>query len=579
MDYIFKLLKAMLTRLKALTLNPVRNFIRKIQMMFNANVIANKLISPLTKKFKELFRITPKTGDDYYAVGKLLVAKKLIAALIVGSCILVFACFTFIADPIEQPVTTTTGKVTEVDFDYDDMELTEYSGKANIHATNDSVVYTGDIQNGVCTGSGILYNQSGVLVYEGGFEDNKYSGTGTLYYPDGSVKYQGDFAENTFEGEGTLYYDSGKIQYKGSFSGGFYNGKGVEYTEDGNVIYEGNYLNGQYHENGVLYHENGMKKYEGEFFMGMPQGEGTLYTTAGRPYYTGIVADGDVAYEALISLSLEDVIAMFHDDPEVYYTYDGGSCFVYETAKLMLETDCIVRIVSRDMGSGEENADGQDGNGWYLPEGAGDGLRLDTSAEPVVNTSESSSDSSEGNDSDTEDNGLSEADRILLEALNQALQEEEDTDRPTDYVTKENKIYYFVNKSEWVSEEELALKSVVVDGVTVYKENPESPFGEDEQYIPVNGATDLADCIAISYIRKRVPTTFSNITFEELDKGHRYAQQDQTQTSYRYSYIRNINYAEAVYKELIDTEDFSYELCYQIDDAEQLMYFRIEAVK
>lgn len=578
MDYILKLLKAMLTRLRALTLNPIRNFIRKIQMMFNANVIANRLISPLTKKFRELFRITPKSGADYYSLGKLLIAKKLIVAFVVGACVLVFAYFTFIEEPIEQPVTATTGKITDVDFDYDDMDLTEYSGKANIRASNNSVVYTGDIVNGMCTGSGILYNQSGVLVYDGEFEENKYSGTGTLYYPDGSVKYQGEFAENTFEGEGVLYYDSGQIQYKGSFSGGFYNGRGVEYTEEGKLVYEGTYLNGQYHENGVMYHENGMKKYEGEFFMGMPQGEGTLYTSAGRPYYTGIVADGDVAYEALISLSLEDVTDMFYDDPEVYYTYDGGSCFVYETAKLMLETDCIVRIVSKDMGEEQDNPDSQDGNGWYLPEGAGDGLRLDTSAEPAANTA--TAENSEENSEDANgDSGLSEADKILLEALNQAITEDEDADKPTDYVTKENKIYYFVNESEWVSEEDLALKSVVVDAVTVYKENLKNPFRDDVQYIPVNGATDLADCIAISYIRKQIPTTFSNITFEELDKGHRYSQQDQTQTSYRYSYIKNINYAEAVYKELIDTEDFSYELCYQIDDADQLMYYSVEAVK
>lgn len=565
MQYILKVLTAVLSRLKALTLNPIRNFLRKLQMMVNVNVIANKIVAPLIKKFRELFHFTPKSEEDYYTVGKLLISKKLVTALIVGACILVFAYFSLIAEPVEKPVTTTTGIVTDVYFDYDDMELAEYTGKANIRAANGKVVYIGDIDKGQCTGNGILYNQSGVLVYEGGFAENKYSGIGIMYYPDGSKKYEGAFLNNQFEGEGVLYYDSGNIWYKGQFEGGFYNGTGVEYTEEGTLLYEGSYLNGQYHENGVLYHENGMKKYSGEFFMGMPQGEGTLYTQAGRPYYTGIVADGDVAYEALLNLSLEDVTAMFADDPEVFYTYDGGSCFVYETADLLLKTNCIVRIVSKDI---DKNNDSEEGNGWYLPEGVGDGLKLDTTAEPVTDTSAAAEESGEDE--------LTAAEELLLAALNVKLPDE---DKPQDYVKTENKIYYFINDSEWVSEEELALKSITVDGVTVYKNQLESPFDKDTDFIPVNGATNLEDCIAISYIRQRTPTAFGNITFEELNKGHRYAQQDQTQTSYRYSYIKNINFAEAVYKEVIDTELFSYELCFQADDADKLLYYNITTAR
>lgn len=564
MQYIIKVLTAVLSRLKALTLNPVRNFLRKLQMMVNVNVIANKIVAPVIKKFRELFHFKPKSEEDYYSVGKLLVSRKLVTALIVGACILVYFYFTMIAEPVEKPVTTTTGIVTDVYFDYDDMELAEYSGKANIRAANGAVVYTGDIEKGQCSGNGILYNQSGVLVYEGGFAENKYSGIGTMYYPDGSKKYEGSFVNNQFEGEGVLYYDSGSIRYKGKFEGGFYNGSGVAYSEDEKLIYEGSYLNGQYHENGVLYHENGMKKYEGEFFMGMPQGEGTLYTQAGRPYYTGIVADGDVAYEALLTLSLEEVTEMFADAPEVFYTYDGGSCFVYETADLLLKTDCIVRIVSKDIDNNDES---DEGNGWYLPEGVGDGLKLDTSEEPVTDQS------AEQENTETE---LTAAEKLLLAALNVEL---EDEDKPQDYVRTENKIYYLINDSEWVSEEDLALKSITVDGVTVFKDDLKSPFSKDVEFIPTNGATNLEDCIAISYIRQRTPTAFGNITFEELNKGHRYAQQDQTQTSYRYSYIKNINFAEAVYKEVIDTELFSYELCFQADDADKLLYYNITTAR
>ena len=158
MQYILKLIMAVVSRLKTITLNPVRNFFQRIQMMVNTNVIANKILKPVTKKFRDLFHIKPKSEEDYYSVGGLLIAKKLVAAAIVVCCIAVFAYFAFIAEPIEQPVTTTTGIVSNVYFDYDDIALTEYSGKANIRAANDSVVYIGDIKNGVCEGMGVLWS-------------------------------------------------------------------------------------------------------------------------------------------------------------------------------------------------------------------------------------------------------------------------------------------------------------------------------------------------------------------------------------------------------------------------------------
>lgn len=561
MDYILRLIRSFASKLKTVSMNPIRNFFMKLQMVFNPNVIANKILKPATKKIKEIFHIAPKSEEDYYSVGRFLIARKLIVALIVGACIAVFAYFNFIAEPVDTVVTTTTGIVTDVYYDYDDMDLADYTGKANIRAPNGSIVYTGDIVNGVCEGAGILYKQSGVLVYEGDFVNNAYEGNGTLYAEDGSVRYRGGFADNTFEGEGVLYASSGQIEYSGGFSGGFYEGTGTLYDQSGNLIYDGGFQNGLYHGSGILYYEDGTKQYEGEFVMGRPQGEGILYRTTGRAYYQGVVSNGHIAYESLIGLSMSDIQEMFLEEPDIYYS-QNSTCFVYDSAHVALETDCIVRMVSNKILDSPDTASASnEGDGWYLPEGYESVVTLDESAAASSDTSRDS-----GTESD-----LEASDQALVDALNalteQITSTEEDEDMPTDYVTETRKLYYYVNSSEWVSEADLDMGSILVEGVTVYGADLEAPFSEDTEYVAVNGLVELADCVAIGKIRKSIPTVFSNISYEEVSRGQ------------SYTYVKNINTAQAIYEEVIDKTDFSYQMCYQIDDAENLYYYKISQIQ
>lgn len=537
MQYIFKLIKAVVSRLKTLTMNPIRNLTRKFQMLMNTNVVANKLLKPVTKKFRELFHIKPKSERDYYSVGRLLIAKKLITAVIVGCCIAVFAYFYFVAEPVEKPVTTTMGMVSNVYFDYDDMELSEYSGRANIRAANGRVVYTGDIKNGVCEGKGILYNQSGVVIYEGDFAENKYSGQGKGYSPGGLLQYEGEYANNVYEGEGTAYHPSGQIRYKGGFSGGFYSGMGICYEEDGSLIYQGEFQNGLYHGTGTLFYQDGVRKYEGEFVMGRPQGTGTLYTVSGRPCYTGIVADGTIAHEALLSLSMAEIKEMFHEEPEVYYSQDS-TCYVYESAGVVLETDCMVKIVTQEIAGGEETP--RSGDGWYLPE--------EFAAAPATVRAE-------------EDTAREET------AGGEAEAEARDQDMPQDYVTEKHKVYFYINDEEWVPEEELDPGSIRVKAVAVYGGDLRNPFSGDQERIAVNAMAGLADCIVIEKARRYAPSLFGNITFESIRQN------------YRYTYIKNMNHAQALYAELVDKENFSYQLCYEADDAQNLCYYKVSAVQ
>lgn len=571
MQYLYKLLVAVATRLKNLTMNPIRNFVRNLQMMVNTNVIANKIIKPVTKKFRDLFHIKPRSETEYYSVGKLLIAKKLVAVFIVACCIAVFAYFNMVAEPVEKTVTTTTGIITDVTYDYDDMKLAEYSGKANIRAAGGNIVYTGDIKDGVCEGTGVLYNQSGVLVYEGEFAGNVYNGQGKEYYPDGTLQYEGAFVQNAHEGEGILYYPSGTVKYKGSFAGGFFCGTGYEYTESGSLQYEGTFQNSLYHGTGILYYEDGNKKYEGEFVMGSPQGMGTLYTSAGRPYYQGVVKNGEVSYEALISLSLGEIEKMFYEEPHIYYTLDS-TCFVYDTAQVVLESDCMVRIVTNEILDKEGAPISNEGDGWYLPEGAQDAVTLDTSKdketdEEASKDTESTEDKEEDKEDDTKDDQLIASLSELIDQVNQAQEEPGDADMPTDYITAEQKIYYYINNSEWVAEEDLDKSAIKIEGVTAYTDDLSSPFPADEEAVATNGVTELSDCIAIEKIRLRTPTAFSNIVFEEISKN------------YGYTYIKNINYAQAIYEEIVDKEDFSYRLCYQIDNAETLYYIKISGMQ
>ena len=77
----------------------------------------------------------------------------LVYFLILAGCAAVFIYFNWIAAPVSD-TTATSNLITTVYYDYDDMDLGDYTGKANIRAANGEVVYTGDIKAGVCSGSG-----------------------------------------------------------------------------------------------------------------------------------------------------------------------------------------------------------------------------------------------------------------------------------------------------------------------------------------------------------------------------------------------------------------------------------------
>ena len=204
-SYAFSLLGKAFIRLRTAVMNPFQRVVRRIQQLFNANIITSKLVAPINAKVRKILSGEAKSPEDYFTVGRFWISRMLVYFLILAGCAAVFIYFNWIASPVSD-TTATENVTTTVYYDYDDVDLGEYTGKANIRAANGNVVYTGDISAGVCTGNGTLWTQDGTLVYEGVFENNNFNGNGTMYYPGGTPQYTGEFKENQFSGSGVLYF-------------------------------------------------------------------------------------------------------------------------------------------------------------------------------------------------------------------------------------------------------------------------------------------------------------------------------------------------------------------------------------
>ena len=526
-SYAFSFLGRAFVRLRTAVMNPFRRVVRRVQQIFNVNMITAKLAGPINAKVRKILGGEAKSPEDYFTIGRFWVSKALVYILILAACAFVFIYFSWLAPPIADSITT-ENRITSVYYDYDDMSLGEYDGKANIRAANGSVVYTGDIVKGVCTGFGTLWNQDGVLIYEGDFVNNCFDGNGTRYYPSGKAMYIGEFSENQFSGRGTMYYPDGTIQYEGDFENGNFQGKGAEYNEKGIMIYDGEFFSGNYHGKGTSYYNSGIKKYSGDFYMGKAQGLGTSYSSAGKPVYEGAFARDFIHYESLLGSSLKEISEMFHEEPKVYYN-DGATSMLYEDAKVVLKLDCLVDIMDR-------TEDISDGNDWYLE---------DTEDDILPETESSKPETEETQEEKTEE----EIEKETLESL------------PVQNVYG---IYYYLLSDEWQNAEKLDLSQIHVTGVSVYWEDISVEFLKEESMTPENGSVALMECVTIDKIRMGQPTAFSTITYEMTTKNNTYRE------------VRGINMAEAIYKEVYDVEGVRYKLCYEMDQPNELRFVTAE---
>ena len=570
---LLSLFQKAFVRLRTAVMNPFRRVIRRTQQLSNANLITAKLINPINKKLREIFSFKPKAKEDYITVGNFWISRKVIYFLIVAICAGVFIYFTWFASDVQE-TTTTTNVVTTTYFDYDDLKLAEFSGKANIRAANGSVVYTGDVAAGMITGVGTLWNQDGLLIYEGNFLNNQYSGVGTLYYPNGNVMYNGEFAENLFQGTGYYYSLEGNLLYEGSFEKGSFNGEGISYNEEGNLIYEGNFQSGNYHGNGILYYANGIKKYEGEFYQGKAQGQGTSYSNTGKLLFTGLFARNEIHYESLLGITLEDAMSMFGETPVVYYS-EVDTVFLFEGAHVALKGDCMVQLL-RDSSALSTDDD------WYLPGEEEDTLTDDTIPTDTIVFDENGEGSllGEGTSVGEDENTTTTSVTTTTDADGNEVTTTTTTDTTASTVNTTTMLdgielpvlatgdtfsaYYYLSSDEWQKAEELDKTQITISSVTAYSDDLDVAFLENTDMTAANGVTNLIDCVAIDRIRRDDPTAFSNNSFEMTTKNKSYI------------YVSGINMAEAVYSEIYELEGVRYKLCYQMDNPEALKFITLE---
>ncbi len=560
---MFKLLASVLKRIVTAVTNPFRMLIVRIQRLFNVNILTAKLIPGLTKKVKSLITLRPQSPKDYFSIGRYWVYKKLFLTLILMLCAGVFLYFSLFAEKVSvQPVQSET-VTTTVTFDFDDLDLAEYTGVANIRAADGTVVYVGDVVAGVCTGNGTLWDRKGRLVYEGGFENNQYNGQGVRYWPSGNRQYEGEFSENKYNGEGVLYAEDGQtVLYEGSFKNGLRDGTGKAYSETGVLLYEGSFASDQYHGEGTEYYDTGVVAYTGQFFQGEPQGQGTLYSAQGRALYTGPVYNGKINYSALVGATLADLEAAFTETPRIYYT-DTESVFLYEEADVVVTMDCRVKV---DVWENEAEKDDETQTFYYMPSAARTttgGIRLlgtqasgsirplawvvsDDSSSSQASSNASSAPDASSSGSQSESSSSSTASSQQSSSSSQSTQVEPE---PPEFIQKNLTLYFEIDSNVWQAEADLDKTKVFVQKVTVCGDYVSLESLSEDVY-EEDRAPGIEDCVAIQQMRTNEPTAFSNVTFQMDEQNKLFVE------------VSGMNYANQIQRQILEKDGLVYEYCY-----------------
>jgi hypothetical protein len=152
--------------------------------------------------------------------------------------------------------------------------------------------YTGDFQNGEITGNGRRVFANG-NTYEGEFLDGEFSGHGVFHDCVTGETYDGDWKDNRRQGEGVLRLADGTV-YRGHFEDHKRNGHG-EYAWSDGRSYVGEWQNNAIQGQGTMTYANG-DVYSGEFVDGKRHGQGTMQWAATNLTFTGEWANDESAY-------------------------------------------------------------------------------------------------------------------------------------------------------------------------------------------------------------------------------------------------------------------------------------------
>ena len=121
-SYAFSFLGRTFVRLRTAVMNPFRRVIRRIQQIFNINMITAKFAGPINSLVRKVLGSEAKSPEDYFSVGRFWISKALVYIMVLGGCAFVFIYFNWIAKPISDSIKTES-RITSVYYDYDDMKL------------------------------------------------------------------------------------------------------------------------------------------------------------------------------------------------------------------------------------------------------------------------------------------------------------------------------------------------------------------------------------------------------------------------------------------------------------------------
>ncbi|MFS0555406.1 MORN repeat-containing protein [Brevibacillus sp. 179-C9.3 HS] len=288
--------------------NPLKKWVQ--DWLKKGAALPKKALDWIKNGIAGLFTKKETSLHDYVHIGRFYIAKRFL--ILMGLFLLVLAYFLFINPPdalnryLQRPIVihlknpnqqiSDTGLAIiynpEGTMIYSGQLVDGlYDGKGELYDENGKLLYSGEFKTGTLQGLGKGY-RNGVLVYHGGFESGVYAGQGTLYNENQQVVLQGIFKNGKLDGAGQEMHTNGAIKYEGAFQNGVYNGSGRLFTQNGQLLYDGMFDNGFYGGEGTDYYGNGLVQYKGQFLDGRYNGAGSLFDRDGKTVYEGHFRNG-----------------------------------------------------------------------------------------------------------------------------------------------------------------------------------------------------------------------------------------------------------------------------------------------
>ena len=149
--------------------NITKNITRVAKMAAKPFVYLNTYVRAQVKSMTR----KPSSKADYVRFGGVYLSKRFLGLSVIGVVIVATVFSTVIYPWLEGRLWTPTILLNS-------QKMAGYTGPAKIKNEMGTVIYVGDVVSGKLTGTATQYDTEGELVYVGDFQDAVYSGSGAL---------------------------------------------------------------------------------------------------------------------------------------------------------------------------------------------------------------------------------------------------------------------------------------------------------------------------------------------------------------------------------------------------------------